>query len=259
MNSVAVLVAVRLKSQRLPRKALLDLSGEPLIVRLTERVMTASIPKKVVWCTSVHSQDDPLEQLANERCIPIFRGAEDDVMGRFLDAASRIGATTVIRVTGDNPLSDPELMDLLITSHFDLNAEYSYNDQLPRGTRCEVIDVKMLEKCHERLQDPNSSEYMTLQLRRPDVFKVNRVHCPDVRLHRPEMRLTVDTKEDYELLSSIYKHYQGNVPKLIEVVEWLDLNPQVRDLNFHIEERRLGTDVNVKLKGDAGAASHAKG
>ncbi len=86
-HKVLTLVAVRLKSNRLPRKALAELYGEPLIIRLTERVRQAKIPADVIWCTSTHSQDDPLEQLASERSITCFRGSELDVMSRFIQVA----------------------------------------------------------------------------------------------------------------------------------------------------------------------------
>ena len=98
-HKVLTLVAVRLKSARLPRKALADLYGEHLIIRLTEHVRQGKIPVDVIWCTSTHSQDDMLEQLASERNITCFRGAELDVMSRFVEVADQENASTVVRVT----------------------------------------------------------------------------------------------------------------------------------------------------------------
>ena len=113
-NKVLTLVAVRLKSARLPRKALADLHGEPLIIRLTERVREAKIPAEVIWCTSTNNQDDPLEQLASERGITCFRGSKLDVMSRFIEVADQKDASTVVRITGDKPLTDPVMMDTMI-------------------------------------------------------------------------------------------------------------------------------------------------
>ena len=124
-NKVLTLVAVRLKSSRLPRKALADLNGKPLIIRLTDHVRQAKIPHDVIWCTSTHSQDDPLEQLASEHGITCFRGSELDVMSRFIEVADQKDASTVVRITGDNPLTDPVMMDTMIKAHLKKKAEYT--------------------------------------------------------------------------------------------------------------------------------------
>ena len=116
-NKVLILVAVRLKSARLSKKALEDLCGGPLIIRLTERVRKAKIPNEVIWCTSSNSQDDPLEQLALKHGISCFRGSELDVMSRFIQVADQENASNVVRVTGDNPLTDPFMMDSMIKVH----------------------------------------------------------------------------------------------------------------------------------------------
>jgi spore coat polysaccharide biosynthesis protein SpsF (cytidylyltransferase family) len=204
-----------------------ELYGEPLIIRLTERVRQAKIPADVIWCTSTHSQDDPLEQLASERSITCFRGSELDVMSRFIQVAVQEKASTVVRVTGDNPLTDPLVMDEMIEAHFENETEYTFTEDLPVGTRSEIIDVKMLKRCHKLLQDPDSSEYMTWMLKRPDHFKTLQFLVPDQKLKRPEISLTVDTENDLSLMQKIYEQYFGKPPVLEEIITWLDRNPEL--------------------------------
>ena len=156
-DKVLVLIAVRMKSSRLPKKALADLCGKPLIIRLVERVQKAELPAKVIICTSTNKQDDDLEKLSYKYGIECYRGSELDVMSRFIEVANREKATAVVRVTGDNPLTDPVMLDFMIKQHIKKKAEYTFNNDLPNGTRSEIIDIKMLKKCHKNLQDPSSS------------------------------------------------------------------------------------------------------
>ena len=248
-KNVLILVAVRLKSSRLPLKALSDLSGKPLIIRLTERVQEAKIPSDVIWCTSTHPQDDPLEELANENNISIFRGLELDVMSRFIEVANARDASTVIRVTGDNPLTDPVMMDYMVKEHLAQNAEYTYTEDLPVGTRSEVINIKMLKRCHSLLQDPDFSEYMTWMLNRPDYFRTLKIDSPLREVKRPEICLTVDTEEDLRKVQAIYSQFHGLPPVLGQIIAWLDKNAELvskqKDIPSGIEKSN-GT-INAKL------------
>ena len=248
-HKVLTLVAVRLKSNRLPRKALVELYGEPLIIRLTERVRQAKIPADVIWCTSTHSQDDPLEQLASERSITCFRGSELDVMSRFIQVAVQEKASTVVRVTGDNPLTDPLEMDRMIEAHFENQSEYTFTEDLPVGTRSEIIDVGMLKRCHKLLQDPDSSEYMTWMLNRPDHFKTLQYEVKDQKIKRPEISLTVDTESDLSLMQKIYEQYNGKPPVLEDIIAWLDKNPELLLTNLQSTANN-NQKINCRLVDD---------
>ena len=249
-NKILILVAVRLKSGRLEKKALKDLAGKPLIMRLTERILKAKLPHKVIWCTSNNPQDNELYDLAIKNNIDCYQGSELDVMSRFIEVANKENATTVVRVTGDNPLTDPEMIDLMIDKHNERKADYTFNDDMPHGTRPEIIDVKMLKKCHKELKDPNSSEYMTWMLNRPDYFKTLMVKSNSKDLQRPELSLTVDTPNDFHLINSIYSEFDGNPPKLIEIIKWLDLNPQLIDYQKSAISVVNKEDINYKFKNE---------
>lgn len=250
MDGVLVLVACRLKSSRLPRKALRDLAGEPVIVRLFERMQASMVAEDVVLCTSTNPQDDELAALAQQRGWACHQGHELDVIGRFLDVARPRKAHTIVRVTGDNPLTDPPMLDLMVRTLIEAGADYAHTDDLPRGTRCEVIRVSALERCHQLVEDPLASEYMTPMIRRPDHFKVIRVESPWPELCRPELRMTIDTPEDYALMQAIYDAFGGVPPSLADVIAWLDAHPDVKALNSGIQPKELDDSINVRLKGD---------
>jgi spore coat polysaccharide biosynthesis protein SpsF len=247
---VLSLVAVRMKSSRLTEKAMLDLAGAPVIARLMERISGARAPEAAVVCTSTHPQDDALAALASSRGWAFHRGHELDVIGRFLDVARVRKAHTVIRITGDNPLTDPGMLDHMVTRHLADGIEYSHTDDLPRGTRCEVMQVSALERCYRLAQDPNASEYMTLMIRRPDHFRVLRIDSPWPELRRPELRLTIDTPQDYAVVRAIFEAFGGQPPSLANVIRWLDEHPDVKGLNASMGAHEPEIDMNVRLKGD---------
>ena len=116
-DRVVNLVAVRLKSTRLPGKALLLLQGKPVLGHLMDRVSRSNIPEKTVICTSTHSQDDAICEFAMTNNSSFFRGHPENVLLRFIEAAEEHSASHIVRITGDNPLTDPFLIDEMIEKH----------------------------------------------------------------------------------------------------------------------------------------------
>ena len=245
-----VFVAVRLKSRRLPLKALEDIEGMPLLLRLTERIAERFPRERIVLCTSINSEDDLIEQLAAEHGINCYRGDELDVMGRFIEAAAVYKAATIARVTGDNPLTDPDMLVHMFKCHTEEGAEYTYTDDLPVGTRAEIIDVASLRRIHGQLSDPTYSEYMTYMLKRPDKLKVLEVKIQDHLLKRPELSLTVDTLADITLVREIYKHFGEILPSLQSIIEWLDSKPELR-ITLGESPIALPDEINCSFREDS--------
>ena len=211
-----------MKSNRLPRKALLDIHGIPLIVRLFQRLEEVFNISDLVVCTSTHKQDDELQKISTEYGINCFRGSEFDVMGRFIEAANKLGTQTIARVTGDNPLTDPKILKDMFFYHIKNQAEYTYTNDLPAGTRSEIIDIKALQRIHKEISDPDSTEYMTNVLKRPDKLKVSEYHVPNLELRKPEISLTVDIPSDLEFIRRIYDKFNGKIPDLNKIIKWLE-------------------------------------
>jgi spore coat polysaccharide biosynthesis protein SpsF (cytidylyltransferase family) len=124
-EKTAIFVAVRLNSKRLKNKAMLMLFDEPLIVKLTKRIMKSKLASDVIWCTSKLKSDDRLEIVAKKNSIKIFRHAPKDVMKRFIYAARKFKVKNIVRVTGDNPLTDPEVIDFMIKQHLKNGNDYT--------------------------------------------------------------------------------------------------------------------------------------
>jgi spore coat polysaccharide biosynthesis protein SpsF len=253
-SKVVSLIAVRLKSTRLPQKALLPLQGKPVLWHLADRVGRATIPQETVICTSTVQEDDPIAGLAKEYGFPIFRGSPENVLLRFLMAGEEQGADHIVRITGDNPLTDPFLIDEMIKLHLDQDADYTYTEDTPRGTKPEIISLKAVKKALELAENPNHSEYMTFYFKHyPHVFDHARYNYPHKDYIRPFYRLTLDTAGDYDVLNEVYAHlYCSNTEfTLLDVITFLDNHPEVVSLNKTVSPKDI-SGINARLRVNTG-------
>jgi len=206
-DNTAILVQVCLHSKRCPGKALADLAGEPLIWRLTERVQQSGLP--VIWCVRDCAEDEPLVDLALKHGVQVFTGA-DDPMKRLVDAAENFEVDTIVRVTGDNPLTDPNAIAMMVAYQRMTGALYVWTPDLARGLRAEVITTKHLSAVRENY--PAADTEMTfshlLKALANDESKLEmRNYYAD-----GEACFTVDTKDQLERMQNIYECFDGQPP-----------------------------------------------
>jgi N,N'-diacetyllegionaminate synthase len=245
---VAICIAVRLHSTRLPNKALIQIEGQTAIEHLIDRLVQSRTAAAVILCTSTNPQDKPLIDIARKKGIKWYAGSENDVMDRFLQAAATVNADVIVRVTGDDILVDPHHLDLLVRRHIEAGADYSCCPGLPKGTECEAISTAALRKAHELAEDPNHSEYMTWYLKRDDIFRVQELQVDEQ--FRRDYRLTLDCPEDLAVLKEVFRnlHRPGETFSLAELIRFLDAHPEVTRMNRNVKPRKLGKEVNTRLR-----------
>lgn len=236
MSNVVVAVSARMRSTRCPGKAIAPLAGKPLIEHLFERLAVLELP--VVLATSVDPENDVLVELAEQLSIPVFRGDENDVLGRHVALAEAFHADHVVRVTGDNPLTDIPLIEDLVARQLAANADYTYvpGDALLIGILSEVVSRSALERSHRNGDDRHRSELMTLYIKEnPDEFAIVRVELPE-ELYRPEYRLTVDEPDDLVLMERIFDtlYRSDAVLQAVDAIRLLDREPELAEINEHI-------------------------
>ena len=126
MAKIMICIVVRMKSSRLPKKAMLDIYGQPLIQRLLDRLYIEFDKQEICICASDNLDDKVLIDLALENNISFVAGDELDVMKRLLTVASIHKAEVLVRVTGDNPLTDPTIVRDMIEDHYRQGADYTF-------------------------------------------------------------------------------------------------------------------------------------
>lgn len=232
-SKVIACLIVRMHSTRLPGKALIDVMGKPAIQWLVQRLQLAETVDDIVLCTSTHRDDVILLDKAREWGIKSYAGSEDDVLCRLIDVAKREHAVCVLRVTGDNILTDPEVIDWMVTCYFERNAEFVRVNGLPVGVAPQILSSTMLQPLHDMIADPGQTEYLTLFAFNPDRFKCLVLEAPPA-VNRPEYFITLDTPDDLIFLQFIYEElYSGpGTPRLHEIVRLLDSQPRPREVNI---------------------------
>jgi spore coat polysaccharide biosynthesis protein SpsF len=238
---VVAIVSARMASSRYPGKALAPLAGRPLLEVLLERVASCPLLDSVALATSAREENAPLAALAHRMGIPVYRGDEEDVLRRYIECARHMGADHVVRVTGDNPLTDLETMERLIERQLDAAAEYTYvpGDALLMGILSEVISRGALERSWKRGEPRHRSELITLYIKEhPQEFRIATVSLPP-GLYRPQYRLTVDEREDVELMQTIFEQLAaaGKIVTTREAIALLDAQPDLAQINAHLRHK----------------------
>jgi len=245
MKRVAI-VQARTGSTRLPGKVLLELAGRPVLARVLERLGQCRKLDETVVATSNRENDDAIAKLCRELAIPCFRGSENDVLDRFYHAARIHKAGTIVRITADCPLLDPGLIDRMLIRFDDLAppADYLSNTlerTFPRGLDVEIFSLTALATAWRRAITPAEREHVTPYIyRHPERFRLAGFSGrPDLSHHR----WTLDTPEDYELISTIYKALDQPIRLFTteDIVEFLDEHPEVYALNRKIVQKETGS------------------
>jgi len=237
--SPLIIVSARMASSRYPGKALVPLAGRPLLLVLLERMCSTGLP--VVLATSTSPDNDPLAALAQQAGVPVFRGDEDDVLRRHVECARRHGALDVVRVTGDNPLTDIETLQRVVELHQREQADYSYvpGDALLMGILPEAISRAALERSWQRGEARHRSELVTLYIKEhPAEFKIRTLELPQ-GLYRPGYRLTVDEAEDVRLMQALFERLAapGKLVTTREALQLLDREPALAAINAELRHK----------------------
>lgn len=239
--SVWGVLTARMRSSRLPGKAMAPLAGRPLLEHLMERVLSVKELHGWVLATSTAPENRVLLDLAQRMGMEAFAGDEDDVLGRHVEVARRFGADHVVRVTGDNPLTDLGLIRHLTALHLETSADYTYvpGDALLMGILSEVISRQALEVSHRDGEDRHRSELTTLYIKETSGrFRITRAELA-AELYRPSYRLTVDEPEDLVLVSRIFEklYRPGQVLETLEAIRLLDAEPGLAQVNAKVRHK----------------------
>ena len=198
---VGLCLIVRLKSQRLPRKALAEIIGKPALVHLMERAKLCDNVDQIVLCTSTHPDDAPLIHLAQECGVATYAGSPDQPLERMIACAQMYGWQYVIRATGDNIFLDPELLAQAVDLATEQNLDYVSMRTVPVGTHCEVFSTYSLRMIQQHAHAPFTTEYLTWFAADNTNFRSADLPVPEA-LQR-NYRLTLDTTEDLENIREV--------------------------------------------------------
>jgi spore coat polysaccharide biosynthesis protein SpsF len=225
---------VRAGSTRLPGKALRPLAGAPMLERQLERVRRARRIDALVVATSSRAEDDAIAELCARLGVPCHRGSLEDVLDRVYAAALREAPSHVVRLTGDCPLADPELIDRVTDFCIDGGYDYASNTvepTFPDGLDVEVMRIAALEAAWREARLASEREHVTPFLyKNPKRFRIGSFKATS---DLSALRWTVDQPADFELVERIYRElYPKNAAfSTADIVAFLDRVPELKTAN----------------------------
>lgn len=209
---IKAIIPARMTSNRLPGKVLLDLNGKPSLQRMIERVKASKSIDGIVIAITTNPQDDELEKFCLNNNVECFRGSENNVLERLIEAAKSTNTNIIVEATSDCPLIYWGHIDYLIDLHMQ---QYPYYDMttniekrtFPRGYDIRIVNVEALERSQKEIDNqPDFEHALTWIYLNPKGklnYKVQNWAAPCEEF-RPDLDITLDTTEDLELIRWIY-------------------------------------------------------
>jgi spore coat polysaccharide biosynthesis protein SpsF len=251
---ILAILQSRVTSSRLPRKVLKEILGHSMLWHEIERIKRSKKLDQIVLATSNEKSDDPIEAVAQETEIKCFRGDLEDVLLRFYSAAVEYRPEWVVRLTGDCPLIDPNIIDQVISFCIESNYDYASNTlepTYPDGLDVEVFKFSTLEKAHLEAKLLSERQHVTPFIyKHPELFKLGSFKG---KVDYSALRWTVDEPSDFNFVNSVYEEVYSTNPMFgfNDILAVLNRRPELAGLNSRISrnEGYLKSLIEEKSKG----------
>ena len=240
-----ILIICRTGSKRLPNKIKKKIKGFSLLEILILRLLTIFDSSDIVICTSLKENKSFFKKISQKYRVNLFFGSNRNVLKRMIDASKKFKIGTIIRITGDNPLTDTKILVDMLNCFFKFNVDYLYTNLLFPGLKSEIFKVSSLRRCLKICEDPMSSEYLTYYFLRKHTFKIRCFSKKKVKKEK-NLSITIDDRKDFLILKRIIDKF-GIYVKIRELIKNLPKSNTVKE----VKKIPLVTNrYNVRLKTD---------
>lgn len=233
---VIAIVQARMSSSRLPNKVLMPILNKPMLEHQITRIKRAKLIDKIIIATSSNIEDNAIAKLGKQMNITVYQGDLHDVLSRYYHAAQSFNSKHIVRLTGDCPLIDADIIDQVISLHIEKCADYTSNCQkpcFPDGLDVEIFTKRALMLSFKNAIKPSEREHVTQYMRNhPELFRLVDFQS---KVNLSHLRWTVDEKEDFELVTQIYQNlYKKNSYfNLAEILQLLQKKTELNQINNH--------------------------
>lgn len=241
---IGAIIQARMGSTRLSGKVMKELEGKTVLEHVIERVKQSKVIEEIIIATTVHGRDDVIESEALRCGVKAFRGSEDDVLSRYYYAAKENEIDVIVRITSDCPLIDWKIIDKVISKFMENEYDIVTNAGLeleqrtfPRGLDLEVFSFSVLSNAFNNATEKYQREHVS-----PYIYETSEtVYVLQNTMDYSKYRWTLDTEEDWILINQIFKRlYKGGDNfGLMEVIELMEKEPELVEINKHIEQKKF--------------------
>ena len=234
---ICCIIQARIGSTRLPKKVIQKIDNKNTVIDyVINQVKYSKKIEKIIIATTNLIEDDIICQYANLQQIECFRGSSEDVLDRFYQCAKKFGIDDIIRITSDNPLIDPNIIDMIINEY--KNKEYDFvtntlDRTFPYGTEVEVFSFQSLEKAWKNAKKPSEREHVTPFIRNPkNKFILKNIEYQE---NISYLRYTIDAIEDLKLVKEIIKNSSTRPILIQDVIKLYKNKPEIFEINKNIK------------------------
>jgi len=253
---IGAIIQARTSSTRLPKKVLKELpyaSGITCLEQVIRRLKKSKKLNDIIIATTKDKENSEIVDIAKKEDVKYFRGSKENVLSRYYFAAKENDIDIIVRITSDCPCIDTDITDLTIDDHIDKTVDYTANSLVrtyPHGFDVEVFNFNALEKAHKNVTKDYEKEHVTPYINRnPQIFKINEMKAPK-QLCAPDIRVTLDTEEDYALLCAIfdYLYPENKYFNAYDIVNLFNQKPWLKLINKKIIQKKIFSTLEEELK-----------
>ena len=253
---IGAIIQARISSTRLPKKVLKDLpyaSGITCLEQVIRRLKKSRRLNDIIIATTKEKEDNEIINIVKKEDIKYFRGSKENVLSRYYFAAKENDIDIIVRVTSDCPCIDVDILDLAIDDHINKVADYTSNALVrtyPHGLDVEVFNFNVLEKAYKNATKDYEKEHVTPYINRnPQIFNINIIKAPK-ELYAPDIRVTLDTEEDYALLCAVYDYLypKNKYFNACDIVNLFNEKPWLKLINKKIIQKKIFNTLEEELE-----------
>ena len=256
MKNIGAIIQARISSTRLPGKILKELpygSGITVLEQVINRLKKSKKLSEIIIATTKETEDNQIINIVKKENVKYFKGSKENVLSRYYFAAKENNIDLIVRITSDCPCIDAQIVDVVISEHLKANADYTSNSLIrsyPHGLDVEVFSFNALGKAHKNAKEDYEKEHVTPYINRnPQIFKINIVKAPK-KLYAPDIRITLDTEEDYALLCAVfdYLYPKNKYFNTYDIVNLFNQKPWLKLINKKIMQKKIFNTLEEELK-----------
>lgn len=222
----SIFIPVRLKSERLPKKAFKKINGKPIIQLLVERLQKVKNIKNIVICTTDDPSDDELVKFLEKMKINFFRGSINDILDRFLKTTQKFSTDFIIAVDGDDIYCDPDYVQKILTEFEKHNADCYHITGVPVGFTPIGFKTSTLEKICSIKNTTNTETGYNRFFFNAQLFKIHEIHVKLKTSFPKNLRMSLDYQTDFEIAQKIFNKF-GNTFHIEDILIFLSKNPEI--------------------------------
>jgi spore coat polysaccharide biosynthesis protein SpsF len=234
---IGCIIQARMGSSRLPKKVMKKIDNDYTVLDyVIQQIKSSENIEKIIVATTILEQDNVIYDYLCSQKYEVFRGSSEDVLDRFYQCAKKFSIDTVVRITADNPLIDPKIIDTAITEY--KNGKYdlvtnTLKRTFPFGTEVEVFSFKILEKSWQNAKKPSEREHVTPFIwNKQNDFNIKNF---EYKKNISHLRYTVDRIEDLELVKEIIKNIKTRPILLENILKLYENKSKIFEINKNIE------------------------